>query len=723
VPGRDGYEIRASLRRLLRGSGVARRETNFRGSLSPFGGRGQDEGARVVYPKHSSGKHNCGVALAALVFGGLALSSGAAEPNINASQTNREEVITILGEKPAVEQGDKSIFTALPPRDLWQRPLTESPGLETATTIIGRQEIEWLNSYSIMDAMKYAPGAWTEARGRKEKQLFSLRGQRYPYPGYLVDGAWFRDFTEASFFMNAAFVERLELTRSSGDLLLSPGGQAGNINIVPHTYLQPETHYHAEYGRFNTTINQFGHGGAFARGSYGLGLGHHHSDGPGDKNGRENVMDAYGRLLFQATPRLQLSLIGYAMRGDREFQLADPPAMATLRQRRESYDPMTYYFLIGKARYEVDDRAATEAVMHYANRRNLHHQEGAADRLEKDTECGLRLTQSLNLSENNNLRFSGMYNHWETPTGKRFYVGNRGDLDTFAATVADEHKFGRLTLNAGYRFSQTYIGEFGGFHVEGSTAGIAAVKVRNEWEDPLHTLGLGGKFELGGPLSLHANFTWGQIASQPGMLTAALERPATETRWKYDLGVKAVWPQFGEVVLSGFFVAQKDAPLPKNASVLVNGVPFVLYENSDAQNLGVELDIRTRRFDSGLQVFANGVLMTTRREVNGRWRDDPEVPDVLLGGGISYLLRRWEVVLLARHVGLYENDRFLPAGARPVDLGDYLEINAVLNYYLGKKRQHRIYLGADNLTNEKYSTVVGYPSQGLFLKGGLSLKF
>jgi len=35
VPWRDGYDIRASLRRLLRGSGVARRETSFRGNLSP----------------------------------------------------------------------------------------------------------------------------------------------------------------------------------------------------------------------------------------------------------------------------------------------------------------------------------------------------------------------------------------------------------------------------------------------------------------------------------------------------------------------------------------------------------------------------------------------------------------------------------------------------------------------------------------------------------------
>jgi hypothetical protein len=97
------------------------------------------------------------------------------------------EKIPTLGKVLVTGERETSLFVVPLPRDLIERPLTESPGLETATTIVGREEIEWLNSCTIVDAMKYVPGAWTETRGRKEKQLFSLRGQRYPYPGYLVD--------------------------------------------------------------------------------------------------------------------------------------------------------------------------------------------------------------------------------------------------------------------------------------------------------------------------------------------------------------------------------------------------------------------------------------------------------------------------------------------------------------------------------------------------------
>jgi outer membrane receptor protein involved in Fe transport len=207
------------------------------------------------------------------------------------------------------------------------------------------------------------------------------------------------------------------------------------------------------------------------------------------------------------------------------------------------------------------------------------------------------------------------------------------------------------------------------------------------------------------------------------MLNLALQRPDTETRWKYDLGVKAALPSYGEVSLTGFLVDQYDAPLLKNASVTVNGLPFALYENTDARSYGVELETRTRRFDFGLQLFFNATLMTTERRTSAGWRHDPEVPNLVLGGGASYLYHRLEAIFLAKHVGLYENDRFLPAGARPVDLGDFVELSASLNFYLGREKQHRLYFAAENLTDEEYSTVVGYPHYGLMLKGGLSLVF
>jgi len=47
------------------------------------------------------------------------------------------------------------------------------------------------------------------------KQLFSVRGQRYPYPEYSIDGALFREFYEMPYFLSSEDVQRVEVIRSA----------------------------------------------------------------------------------------------------------------------------------------------------------------------------------------------------------------------------------------------------------------------------------------------------------------------------------------------------------------------------------------------------------------------------------------------------------------------------------------------------------------------------
>ncbi|MBN2272488.1 MAG: Plug domain-containing protein, partial [Sedimentisphaerales bacterium] len=117
----------------------------------------------------------CTALVLCLFAAGIVLGADAKNPTDDAEGHVLPEVTVIA---PA-----DSNYTTMPPRDLIARPFTESPGLETATSVLGRKEIEQMHAYSVIDAMKYVPGAWTETRGRKEKSLFSVRGQRYPYPG------------------------------------------------------------------------------------------------------------------------------------------------------------------------------------------------------------------------------------------------------------------------------------------------------------------------------------------------------------------------------------------------------------------------------------------------------------------------------------------------------------------------------------------------------------
>ncbi len=657
------------------------------------------------------------------------VADGAASTAPNETAPEGDDVVRtvpevlVTAERPPVEQGERSNLAALPPRDLRQRPLTESPGLETATSVVGENQIEWQESYSVVDALQYVPGAWTEARGRTVKQFISVRGQTYPYPEYLVDGAYFREFHEMDYFLEAAALERVEVLRSSAVLLHGPGGMNGMINLVPKRYTGPETTLTQIYGSENLTRTQLTYGTGNERTSLGLGVGFRHTDGNKEMNAEENIANVHATLAHDVSDVLTLSVTHLAFFGNRELEKAEgtnvDPRFLT---REDQFDPMRAYAFVGKAHYHPSDTAWTEVTGNYGLRRFFGHQTNQTGWLEEDVEYGARVVQGVRPCDANTLRVGTTFHRWRTPTGKRFYVGNPGDIRTWTAFVVDEHDFGRLLVNTGYRMTWEYIKQFGGFSVEGSAAGgLRNVMIEDEHAEPLGTYTLGGVYDLGQGWSLHGNVAWGQIASRPGMFTLAGDRPDAETRFKYDVGVRRAWDAFGEVAATVFYVDQQNAPLGQNATVRVNGERVQVFAAGDRRTVGAELEARSKRFACGTQFFVNTTLMTARREQGGRWRNDQEVPNLVVGAGVSQLVGRdWEISIFTKRVGDYENERFT-ANNVPEPLGDFTEVNAKVTRLFGDDRQHRAFLLVENLGGQHYRTVHGWPDPGVEFFGGVSL--
>lgn len=644
----------------------------------------------------------------------------AADPN-----THSESESHTLPELTVTAPGDFD-FTTSPERDLIERPFTESPGLETATSVVGRQEIEQMHAYSVVDALNYyVPGAWTETRGRKEKSLFSVRGQRYPYPGFLIDGAWFREFTEVSYYLSAANFDRIDVVRSSSALLLGPGGITGMINLIPRSYAERETQFDALYGTHNSLRSNITHGEAGADYNYGISAGYFHTDGSSHMNARENMTNLYGRFEYRLDDDVTFSWVNFGLIGDRELKLAEPPAMTSLQTRRDSFDPMYSYVTVAKIRHDPEDGSSTEVLGNYGGRRFDGKQvtiSGAvSEALEEDYEYGTSFIHSQELTEENTLRYGALYNRWVCPTGKRFYVGRPGDIRTYSGVIADDHDFGRLDTSIGYRWTQEHIREFGGFNVEGSTAGLTSVQVRDEWGDPLHGVNLGSSYELTDDKSLFGNVAWGQLSPQPGMLDANLQTPENEDRYKFDLGLRKLLDGFGQASVTGFYVRQEDAALVTSSTVTVHGEPFALFENAERKNYGVEVEVQTNRFENGLQFFGNVTAMKTKRTYSGSWETDEEIPDVVVGGGASYTFEKCEFLVFAKHLSSYENERFLPAGSPPAPLGDFVDLGAQVTYKHDKNTE--FFVRAENITDDEYSTVPGYPQDGALFYAGFVKRF
>ena len=615
-------------------------------------------------------------------------------------------------------------YTTLPERDLIERPFTESPGLETATSVVGRQDIEQMHAYSIVDALNYVPGAWTETRGRKVKSFFSVRGQQYPYPGYLIDGAWFREFHEINYYLSAANFERIDVVRSSSALLLGPGGMTGMINLIPRTYGEKETQVEALYGTHDTFRGNITHGEAAESYNYGISAGYYHTDGSSNMNARENMTNLYGRFECALADDVTFSWVNFGLIGDRQLKLAEPPASTTLQTRRDSFDPMNSYVTVAKVRHDPEDGRATEVLGNYAGRRFDGHRSGSPDWLEEDYEYGTSFVHSEELTEDNTLRFSGLFNRWVCPTGKRFYVNRPADIRTYSGMIADDHDFGRLDTSIGYRYTREHVEQFGGFNVEGTASQqLRSVQIDDDWGDPLHGINLGASYELTDDKSLFGNVAWGQLSPQPGMLDANLQKPDNEDRYKFDLGLRKLLDGFGQASVTGFYVRQEDAALVSSTRVLgSDGLWYALFENGDRKNHGVEVEIQTNRLENGLQFFGNVTAMRTKRTFSGDWDKDDEIPDVVVGGGASYVFEKCEFLVFAKHLSSYENERFL-AGASPppAPLGDFVELGAQMTYRHDKNTE--FFVRAENVTDDEYSTVPGYPHDGALFYAGLVKRF
>jgi len=612
-------------------------------------------------------------------------------------------------------------YTTLPERDLVERPFTESPGLETATSVVGRQDIEQMHAYSIVDALNYVPGAWTETRGRKVKSFFSIRGQRYPYPGYLIDGAWFREFHEINYYLSAANFDRIDVVRSSSALLLGPGGMTGMINLIPRTYSEKETQLETLYGTHDTFRGNITHGEAGDGYNYGISAGYYHTDGSSDMNARENMTNLYGRFECTLADDVTFSWVNFGLVGDRQLKLAESPASTTLQTRRDSFDPMQSYVTVAKVRHTPDDGRSTEVLGNYAGRRFDGHRKGSPDWLEEDYEYGTSLVHSEELTEDNTLRFSGLFNRWVSPTGKRFYVGRPADIRTYSGMIADDHDFGRLDTSVGYRYTREHVEQFGGFNVEGSASGLTSVQIDDEWGDPLHGINLGASYELTDDKSLFGNVAWGQLSPQPGTLDTNLQTPDDEDRYKFDLGLRQLLDGFGQASVTAFFVKQEDAALVSSSTVTVNGEPFALFENGDRKNHGVEVEVQTNRLDNGLQFFGNLTAMRTKRTFSGDWDTDDEIPDIVVGGGVSYVVEKCEFLVFAKHLSSYENERFLPNNTPPAPLGDFVDLGAQVTYRHDENTE--FFVRAENVTDDEYSTVPGYPHDGALFYAGFVKRF
>ncbi len=610
-------------------------------------------------------------------------------------------------------------------RNLLKAPYTEPSSLSPAITIIKSEDIRRQGAITVIEALNHVPGGLTETRGRQVKQFFSVRGQKYPYPDYAVNGVWQQEFQELPYFFSASDIEEIEIVRSSAALLTGLSGMAGLINIKTKEYTTPELNADVEYGTFNSFHSHISHGGKIGKLGYRAGIGYDNTDGPEGKHAKESMANFNTGFDWQLSEKLGIKATLFYLDGSRQLRIAEAPADKKYIDMLQSFDPYKALISNIKVAYRPTGRLSSEIQLFYSYRNPTFNDEAKGTTSnERDYEAGVNFMQSVMLSQSNTLRFGGLYNRWIAPEGKRFYMGKRCDTETFSGVIVDEHQLGHFTLDAGIRWTKAYLNDYAAFNIEGEGGLFKNVTpITDTWEPGIFQSNLGITWRPGNKLSFYFNAAAGEIKPRRGALNEDLEELKNETRIKIDISAIRKIGLTGKMSVTVFGILQENAIAlsGKTNKDLVTGLIRELYVNRGQNQAGIEYELVTPRLLNLVNPFVNFTLMKSELKKEGSMIRNLENPVFISSGGLYLDKKGIDLNILCKYVSPFENQRFASVTAGPQQLGDFVSIDLTGGYSFKGKIPVRCYFKVKNLTDKRYSTVIGYPDFGRMIYLGMSL--
>jgi outer membrane cobalamin receptor len=408
------------------------------------------------------------------------------------------------------------------------------------------------------------------------------------------------------------------------------------------------------------------------------------------------------------------------------LRIAELPADKKYRDMIQNFDPYKSLLSNLKMVYRPGEKFSSELQIFYSHRNPTFNDEvKVTSSSEKDSEWGLNFIQSVAITKLNILRFGGLYNRWVAPNGKRIYTGKRCDIETFSGVLVDEQRIGAVTLDAGIRWTKTYLNDYGAFNIEGDGTQFKNVTpIMDQWEPAIMQGSLGASYRINNYLSLYLNSAAGQIKPQNGSLNTDLSVPKNETRYKFDLGAIRKLGSTGKITLTAFGVVQNNAIALSGDTYLdtLTNIQRELYLNRDQNQFGLEFEIVAPEIANLLEPFINFALMKSSMKEDDKMVTNKENPVFIANGGVYMNKRSYDLNLLCKYVSLFENNRFASVADGPQPLGDFLTLDLSGGYTTKGKIPVRIYFRICNISDNKYSTVIGYPDFGRMIFAGVQIR-
>jgi outer membrane cobalamin receptor len=625
------------------------------------------------------------------------------------------------GERLEMEQiGVKAHTSRVPVYD--SAAVTESARL--TADVITREEIEAVKPRDIYDLIARAAGASSTYQGRKYMNFISMRGGDSNSVGVIIDGLYMPSSQAsrilAQFPMDA--IESVRIVRDSTSLTLGPlidfgtplsGPKQGFVVINTKKATRLEGGIVAEYGSLDTREFQLYHGNRIGNFNYRL------TGTANGSNGRSgwNTNSQAQSLLFNGGYEGETFKLNTTLFYQNGMRNMEHSFTNTTNRSYWGYDPMEALWMsVGMTKLWTPNQVTSLAYAHgMLTDREVMGTSTPANNPDKITYTYLgqsdysdnaHLWHTATMGDNTaKIGMQALF--WHEPTGFAAWDGKERQEYVIGGYLQDEQKLlgGRLTLDAGLRVDDKFIKK--GVDKYNPNQNTTAL-ISNTWTAPVIATSLGAACKLDQVHTATGRVGYSYAETDTFITTLNNKKLGAEERYKYELGMEGRYhPGFNPKLTLYFY----DIKNYKNAvSTSGSGVNVVnVYEAANINRYGFELG------SNGSLPYGFGYDAKYSYTETNNGLTNSTMPRNMVSMLLSHRYGPLSSNFTLRYVGPFKNNSFTAATAPyPYkDVGDYTRLDANITYdYSLDKYRGRIMAYVQNMLNDKYQTIYGFPDQG-----------
>ncbi|MDI6754719.1 MAG: TonB-dependent receptor plug domain-containing protein [Thermodesulfobacteriota bacterium] len=583
-------------------------------------------------------------------------------------------------------------------------------------TTVTEKQVESLNAQDLPSALRRVPGVnisrynLVGSYGGAQGGTVYIRGMGAERPGAeiqtLIDGkpSFQGIFTHPLMdLLSVDNAERIEIYKGAQPVFFGNMSH-GAVNVISKRKTTPgyETKLGAAYGSYNTLNTLLQHGGKIDRFDYYLIGSYKASDGHRE-NADGQLQNYFGRLGYQINQEWDFSFTSrYTDNWAQDPGVEGspkPPIIPRFTTRDAVYDltlAHNHSWGTGQVKLFYDN-----GVVRWRQYDSVRREQ--FDSNTDWTNSGFKVEEKLRLWPGGEVALGYDYLHYGGKFEEVRPTQTRRLEDTFfynsAPYLAMNQVFGeklKIIPSAGIRYNMSrYFGDDIGWQ-----AGLIL-----RYEDTEFHAQYARGFNLPGVYAVYQYLVWNRGDQWKNLRSEKIDH--------YEVGVSQKLASWLKGDLTFFWDNGKDR--------LIFKTPPPRFENlTEYRTWGAEMTLTFTPFKE-LEVFAGGTFLEPTPD------DLPYAPKITFTAGAAYsFLRRFLLNIDGQYVAerYVSNPRY--PSATPDKVSDYYLLNAKLTFRLtpkGAAMPSHLFLAGENLTDQRYEYLKGYPAPGITIMGGANVAF